>query len=112
MQTRPVMDRRLFVASGLALIATPALQAYYPLPGFLTPEFLFELAADTRRKAIRTEPTFIMGIDRTAYLTEWLTKLADIFERMAGCREPFEALEHEMFETERTLQRKHDYTPP
>lgn len=52
-----------------------------------------------------------LGTEGTACLPEWLTALADIFERMADCREPVEGQEHERHATERALQAKYNDKP-
>lgn len=111
-----IINRRAFVGGGIAAIALPTVPAYYPLPDGLTPAFLRGLAKDSRQKALARilegRRHLVLGVDQTTYLIELLNAFAEIFERMAVCREPFELLESELYATERALQRKHNFTPP
>lgn len=92
-------------ASGLpTTMAAPV----FPLPENLTPEFLREMAASTRsRNPASAEIIKNYGPAAPAYFHERFALDAEIWDRMADQREPFDCLEAEMFERERALIARH-----
>ncbi|KQT85587.1 hypothetical protein [Aurantimonas sp. Leaf443] len=105
------MTTRRTVLAGMLAAATAgaaggsAISALaFPLPENLTPEFLRTLAASTRsRNPASAEIIKHYGHAAPAYFRERFALDAEIWDRMADQREPFDRLEAEMFERDRAL---------
>ena len=108
-----MIDRRTALLALATVAVSPAALAkpLHPLPDGLTPEFLRELAEESRRAMSNERSRLANGIDHVQFTIERAYKNAEIFDRMAAQSEPFDGLDSEFWARDRALQIKHGYVP-
>jgi hypothetical protein len=108
------MERREFLACVAVCAVGPFLPWYapalFPLPAGLTPEYLSGMADHCREKLSQQRPRFVQGIDCMQMDAEQMTMQAEIFDRMAGRRENFHALETELYARGREIRQRYNFT--